>query len=568
METRGLLFMSNTARRFSCANAQLQPVVTKDVTYRLVTFFMMGLLILQSPCGFAGEASAKEIKQAPSSLYKDVFDSNVFYDNTSLLRFDRLSRKITGHKLHAADVNIYDEVPDSAFFTNRQGRKPLSNDELAKGYHETEGPDLSGSLTITGGHLQGLRPVFTVTDSKGDEYTINFDTSDSLGLMTGAMVIASRVYYAAGYNVPQVTLHSFAPAKLVPGANAKFVDSSGFAKKLTKEKLDELVLMVPWAEDGNFTAAAVKTPAGIDKGPFGFQGRRKDDPADTIPHELRRELRALSVVAAWLNDFSVHDQNTRSYQVTENGKTYLKHYLFGFMGALGSDMDGAKPPMVGYEYLYDAQETAKAFWTLGILEKPWQKRWREANQTTGAPAVGYFDNNGFAPSKFKTFLPQYAFKDLTRADAFWAAKILKSFSDENIHAIVKAGKYTDEKDEALITDTLIARRDLVARYWMMRSAPLDDFDVKGNQLTFTDLSAKYGFEKDSAYEAEVSTVEGKKRKKVTALRSDNPSFTLEPSWLQSGVELHIRKVRPGITPNPYVLVRISGKGIEEIIHQD
>lgn len=503
------------------------------------------------PGAFAAEG---EIKKNPSSFYKDVFDHNVYYDNTAYLRFDRIGRAISRKKVRAVSANVYDEVPDSAFFTNRNGRKAISGGDLKKGgFPENSGPDLAGKLQITGGELEGLRPIFVVRDSKGDEYTLYFDAPDSLGLATGAMMVASRAYYAIGYNVPQLTLVSVSPDQLTPDEGSRFVDVSGFRRKLTKEKFDELVLMLPWAEDGKFRAVAVKTPEGEDKGPFNFQGRRKSDPNDLWPHQNLRELRAVRVFASWLNDFAVRDSNTRSYLVREDGKPVLKHYLWGFMGALGSDTEGAKVPMLGHEYLYDGHETAKSFWTLGFWEKPWQRRWKENEETTGAPAVGYFDNKELRPGKFKTFVPQYTFKDVSRADGFWAAKIIKSFSDEQIKNLVAAGEYSAEDGET-ISNILIERRDLVAQYWFSQSVPLDSFEVSGNELTFKDL------EGEGSYKVEVTS--GKS--KLSSFESNSASVKIDPSWKEA--KIWIRKVREG--KQPYVMVELKNGSIAQIVHQD
>jgi hypothetical protein len=555
--------MLKTARRSNRAEAQ--QTVTEQVTHLLVKG-MAGLLVaamvLQAPAFAADAADRSDFKKNENSLYRNVFDHNVYFDNTSILRFDRLGRKLTGRKLRAANANVYDEVADSTFFTNRQGRKSLSEDQLIQGGGVTSGPDLSGKLRIIGGELMGLRPVFTVLDSKDDEYTLYFDSPDSLGLMTGAMAAASRFYHAIGYNVPQVTLVSLSTENLTPDPKSRFADSSGFKKVLTQEKLDELVLMIPWAEDGKFRAAAVKTPTGRYLGPLKLQGRRKNDPNDKWPQEQRRELRALRIFGSWLNDFNV--QNIQDYVVKEDGKVIIKHYISGFHGAFGSDTKGSKPPMVGYEYLYDAGETSKAFWTLGFWEKPWQRRLRETGEEVPATAVGYFDNKGFRPEKFKTFLPQYVFKDVTRADAFWAAKIIKSFSDADIRTLVKTGEYADNQDEKYIADTLIERRDIVARYWFSQAAPLDDFELSGGRLTFTDLEAEYDFDESSEYQVDVTA--GKR--KIASSLVKEPAVKIEDSWMQNGpVEIWIRKNRGGKL-SPYVLVKTSNKGIAEVIHQD
>ncbi len=524
-----------------------------------------GAVILAAVLCAPSPLNAGEIKKNDSGVYKDVFNHNVLNDNISYLHFDRLGRAITGKKLRAANANIYDEVADSGFFTNRHGRKPLSGADLAEGYKENSGPDLSGALTIVDGKQDGLRPQFVVKDSVGNEYTLYFDTPDSFGLMTGSAVAASRFYHALGYNVPQISLISFSPDKLSPGPDAKIVDTTGFRKKLTKEKLNSMFLLIPWGEDGQFRAAAVKTPEGEDKGAFNYQGRRKADAEDKWPHDRMRELRALRVFSSWLNNFNVRDQNTRDYLVSEDGKTWLKHYITNFEGAFGSDEDGAKRPMIGHEYLYDAGETMKAFALFGFYLKPWQNRWKANGETAQNPAVGYFDNKEFRPARFKTFVPQYVFKDVTRADGFWAAKTLQSFSDEDIRAIVKTAQFTDSADEETVVSTLIERRDLIVKYWFENSTPLDAFEYKDGELVFQDLGAKAGL--TGSYEAEAFARKGKKSAKLGAAQVSGASVKVDAGWFQGNDKAEIRIRRAGASV-PGVIVRVNADGVAGVIHED
>ncbi|NIW47138.1 MAG: hypothetical protein GWN30_21030, partial [Gammaproteobacteria bacterium] len=57
------------------------------------------------------------------------------------------------------------------------------------------------------------------------------------------------------------------------------------------------------------------------------KGIRDDDLNDVIPHQHRRELRGLRVVAAWLNHFDTKANNTLDVYV-EDG--YVRHYLIDF----------------------------------------------------------------------------------------------------------------------------------------------------------------------------------------------------------------------------------------------
>ena len=55
-------------------------------------------------------------------------------------------------------------------------------------------------------------------------------------------------------------------------------------------------------------------------GGFRYYGTRPDDPNDVVPHEHRRELRALQVFGAWTNLVDMKAGNTLDTVITENGR--------------------------------------------------------------------------------------------------------------------------------------------------------------------------------------------------------------------------------------------------------
>ncbi len=532
-------------------------------------------MIFAGPVSVSGSEGAVEYKKNEVSLFRDIFDQNVYYEATSYLRLDRIYQGLFRKKSSSEDVNAFDEVPDSNFFTNRHARKKLSDAELEAGHHDTDGPDTTGKLTINHGTFDATHPSFLIKDGRGDEYTLRFDPADSLELETSAEVIASRFFYAIGYNVPQYNVITFEAEKLTPDPAAKIADDTGFSRNLTSEKLQEYLLFLPWASDGKFRASASKLPAGEDLGNFNFKGRRKNDPQDKIDHAKRREIRALRVFSSWLNNNDTIENNTLDLLVDEGGSKVIKHYLTEFNSALGSDSYGAKPAMFGHEYLMDYGETFKAFWGLGLWEKPWQKRWREAGEKNNSSALGYFDNREFNPGKFKSLLPQYAFKDLTRADGFWAAKIIMSFTDTDIRSMVKAGKLSNQQDEEYLTKTLIERRDIIGRYWFEEANPLDGFDVRDGALVFNDLAVQHSFAsaQDTVYYVDVIAKKGNHGKKLDSQELHETSLKIDPSWFSASEDLDvfIRTARGATKPSKkssYVLVELSSKGVSSVLHQD
>jgi hypothetical protein len=260
--------------------------------------------------------------------------------------------------------------------------------------------------------------------------------------------------------------------------------------------------------------------------------------------------------------------------VTEKGKTFLKHYLLDFNTSLGCGADGPKAPMISQENMFDYGEVSKAYLALGLWEKPWQKRWRENGEKVGnSPAVGYFDNRRFDAEEFKTQLPYYAFKDTTNADGFWAAKIIMSFSDDDIRAAVKAGRLKSQEDADYIAKTLIERRDLIGRYWFKAANPLDGFLLEGDRLTFKDLSVDYQFEnkQSTSYRVDVFEIRGSQRIKIASVPLQEPAMTIDPKWISGDqkIDLYFYTVRTqAVKHNPYVLVSLDRTGIKGVIHQD
>jgi hypothetical protein len=78
-----------------------------------------------------------------------------------------------------------------------------------------------------------------------------------------------------------------------------------------------------------------------------------------------------------------------------------------------------------------------------------------------------------------------------RADAFWAAKQVAAFTDDEIRAIVETGKLSDQRAADWIADCLIKRRDKIAQAWFSKMLALDRFRVADGRLAFDDLTASY-----------------------------------------------------------------------------
>ncbi|HOW87662.1 MAG TPA: hypothetical protein P5561_03080 [Candidatus Omnitrophota bacterium] len=532
-----------------------------------------GLLCFAAVAPVLLAREAGEIKTNPETFYSEFFEQSFYDEGVNLLDFGRWGRKIFRQEIPSANVNVFDEVPDSSFFTNRHGRKRLSAEEIEKGYRENNGPDLSQPLRVIEAEQRGIYPRFWVKDAQDEEYLLEFDPQIALDLSTGAELVASRFYYALGYHVPQYTPLFFNPDQIQAVSAAMTWEDTGFKKPLTQKRLMEYLLVLPQNAQGLYRASAQKIPQGEKKGPFSFEKRRKDDPEDIVNHRDRREIRALGIFASWLNHFDLCETSTQDFLVHEGGQNVLKHYLMDFNGALGATREGPKDPMLGHEHAVDYGETLKTMFLLGFREKPWQKKWREDKEIVpGSPAVGYFTNQYFDPAGYKTFFPYESLRMATRADGFWAAKLLADFSDADIRAAVKAGEYENPEDAEAIAKTLIERRDIIVRHWFSCSSPLDQFESSGGRLSFKDLAVEKGFESGDGtlYRAEIFT-QGKKGKKIAELEAREPLLALDPSWTAagSGVRVILRTLRPSSKkPGPAVEILLNADGVQGIRHED
>lgn len=562
--------MLKTNSHSKTAAVNIRPPKTRQV-YQALAFVLLGAGIL---C-LAGQAVAGEtikFKESESSFYSDLFDQNIYNEGANQLDMGRWGRKLSGKGLSSKNVNIFDEVPDSGFFTNRQGRQRLSSEALEKGYQENSGPDLSRPFQVTAAEQRGIYPRFWGKDARGEEYLLEFDPQGNMELVTGAEVIASRVYHALGYNVPQFTILTIQPDQFQVTPGATTWEETGFKKALSQKRFEEYLMVLPQNAQGFYRASACKIVKGDYLGTFSFESRRKDDPAERVNPRDRREVRALGIFASWLNQYDLRASDTLDMSVEENGQAVRKQYLADFNGALGSTKEGPKEPMLGYEHAIDYGETFKSILTLGFREKPWQKKWRLTDKKIPkSPAVGYFSNELFDPARYKTQFPCEAFRLVTRADGFWAAKLLMSFSDEDIRAMVKAGQYSDSKDAETIAGILIERRNTIARYWFSRANPLDEFSFSDGKLSFKDLAVDYGFasKEGTVYSLEVA---GNGQKEVTLPPETQAlAFDIQPEWIPASGEARLLlRTKRGSPPkaSPAVTVLLNAAGIQGIRRDD
>jgi len=450
-------------------------------------------------------------EETEENMYWDRMDMSVFHQVEKPLNLNWTGRTI-GRALgvtspdEADNVNVMDEPPNSSWYTRRHYYDEMTPRELAIGPNTRDttglqaGPKPGGTWTVTSGKLEGATSGFQIKDPRGDRYLIKLDGPDWPELTSSAEVISTKILYAAGYFVPQNTITYFSPSQLEIGEDAMVREESR-ERPMTREDLDQILAPYQPGEDGRIRGMASKFVDGRPLGPFWFQGTRDDDPNDRVRHEQRRELRGLKVISAWLNDADRRHANTMAAYMEER---YVRHYLLDMGSTLGANASGIHKPIHGQAYMIDQRKIPQALVSFGAYPFPW---W-DYDPTPKYKAVGYFRADVFDPGEWVPTYPNPAFEKMTRRDAFWGAKIVMSFSDEDLRAIVETGRISNPEAEAHLIDLLKRRRDKIGRYWFERINPVDRFKVDAESGTTIAGNGEHGSDPHFQLRFEDLAVEG------------------------------------------------------------
>jgi len=284
--------------------------------------------------------------------------------------------------------------------------------------------------------------------------------------------------------------------------DAHFYDSDGFEKQLTLEHALTLLEESAFRNaQGKYRAVASKILSGVPKGYVSLRSSRDECINDCVTHQNRREMRAYKVFSAWLNHHDARRGNTLDMLIEENEGWYLKQYLIDFGSCLGSHNMYGKYAEAGHTNVVDVWEMLKSWVSLGLYKKPYYRQ-----VMPFSPAVGYITSDVFEPEKWEPMIPNFAFDNVTTRDAFWAAKIVMSFSDEQIQAIVATGDLSIKRDREYLVKVIQERRDKVGQYWFSQINPLDNFrlekNTEGYVLSFENLYKAYqceGFDAPISY---------------------------------------------------------------------
>jgi hypothetical protein len=334
----------------------------------------------------------------------------------------------------------------------------------------------------------GVSPGFVLQDAAGVTWFVQFDAPGYPKAASAASMVANRIFHALGYWQTENFLAEIRPEEIVIGDRATVRTPSGKTRPFNRDDLAEVFARAAREPTGAYRMLASRALAGRPVGSFKYNGTRPDDPNDLVPHEHRRELRAMQVFGAWTNLVDMKAGNTLDVVITENGRSVVRHYLQDVGSTFGTGALAPREWDEGYESLWEGGPTWRRLVTLGFFMSPWQ-----TVRYTEYPSVGRFEGERFDPAGWKPRVPTAALLHARADDDFWAARRVMAFSDDLIRALVKTGGYSDAVAEQHLADVLIQRRNRIGRTFLPVVTPIVDPALsEAPVLTFRNAATEAG----------------------------------------------------------------------------
>ena len=120
-----------------------------------------------------------------------------------------------------------------------------------------------------------------------------------------------------------------------------------------------------------------------------------------MPHEHRRELRALKVFGAWTNLVDMKAGNTLDMLVTENGRGVVRHYLQDVGSTFGTGANAPREYDEGWEHLFEGDAALKRLDHVRLLSFG---RGRPSTTREHAP-IGRFEGTRLRPDDVEAARP-------------------------------------------------------------------------------------------------------------------------------------------------------------------
>lgn len=387
----------------------------------------------------------------------------------------------------AKNINTVDEVPEGPFFVNRAGRLPLTPALVARAANTSDGP-APGTWTVVSAKSDGVTPGFTIRDTAGQLWFIKFDPPGWPAMTTGSEIVAAKLFWAAGYHTAEYHIGQLRPDNLTIGKDTHITPPGEMPRSMRHSDIAWLLSRADRDADGTYRVILSKATPGRPVGRIAFHGTRADDPNDLVPHEHRRELRGYFVFAAWLNHVDAKGINSLSSLITENGRSFIRHYLLDFGSALGSAAVGPREGWEGYEALVELPgEIGRRALSLGFKIPKWRTQ-----DYFESPAIGRLprDHADWDPQAWWPHITNAAFRHMRADDTFWAATKLAAITDDMIKAAVTEAKFGEPAAEAFLAKAISDRRLRILQAFLPKVNPLVDVAITEGRLTFRNIAVE------------------------------------------------------------------------------
>lgn len=340
---------------------------------------------------------------------------------------------------YAKDVNALDEVPRSSWFSP----VPLDPNGFARAYAE-EGPPVPPVRVE-----QNPEHALVITDSRGRVYELRSDIENLEATSTAAGVIASRLARAIGYRTPEAWL----------------VDAGalGLGQSTSHPRL-----------------LALRWPIGVEIGPTDMTYPRGDDANDKVSHRDRRTLRALGVLAAWLDLHELGPNHLLDVYVGRPGRGHVIHVLTGLDEAIGASSLGRSHTERTVAGVVRGSPL-KNLVTLGLA--------RPSNAPPQETTLRIFPAE--VKADYELSQPWEPVDRLLPSDGYWLAKRIHDIPSELIDAAIQDAKLPADVARH-VKRALEARRQTLVAHWFDQVTPCEFVALNGQNLVLEDQSAVAG----------------------------------------------------------------------------
>ncbi len=500
-----------------------------------------GILLLQLAACSIGtrrfpmrEVVWKDNDQTPIAKKPNSFYSPYMWDGADQAVFRPVAKVwLANPKVAAINVNAVDEVADSSWFTNRLTRRLMTPKELAQGACDDLNDDLPTPWTVIGGKPDGSNPGFIIKDGTGRKYLMKTDGHNQSERPTGSDVVGASIYHAAGYFAPCNRVVEVTLDKLVLSPKAKIKLTNGTKERMTQEHVKKVLEKATHLGPGRYRASVSQFIDGIPISPWIYEGTWDEDPNDVVPHEHRREVRGMYVLAAWLDHIDSRQENTMAaWMKTGKDAGYVRHYMIDFGDTLGilfvwDDLS----KRFGHSGYFDLHHMFLDFISAGLIDRPWF----HAKIGKAGKELGYFDSRRFVADEWIPGYPNPAFLERTEADMAWMARIIARITDKHIVEVSKRARFTKPIIEEELIRILGERREKILERFLTRLSPLTWPEIRNQggkqEICLQDLAVWTKIRKEQQRSYRVTSYMGEgygQTAEVAGLRQVEDSYVCVP----------------------------------------